>query len=105
MEMVFDVGVDGSVEGLHHDEFPLQFLGKAKVVRASEIIFNEDSQLWDVILPGASQPACESCAGFPSYNTARQFEVSWLNACRVSAVRPASDMGRINAALERSVLD
>ena len=85
-ELVIDIGAQGKVEALHFDEFDLGFLGEKKISRASEIHFNEDTQLWDIILPGLSKPNTMAVQGFKSYNIARGFEVEWLQGCRKAQV-------------------
>ncbi|MCK5307057.1 MAG: hypothetical protein KAJ73_00460 [Zetaproteobacteria bacterium] len=92
-EMVIDFSPAGPVEGMHFDQFDLNFLGKKKVTRASEIFHNGDSDKWDIILPGDDFPCCEAATGFPGYDTARQFEVNWLQECRKIEVAPDSKRG------------
>lgn len=94
--MVYDFSPEGGVSGLHRDTFSLAFLGKQAIKRASEIVFNEESQLWDVVLPEHDAPAPEA-AGFDSYDTARRFEAAWLDACRLHSIEPMSVSGRIAA--------
>lgn len=50
LAIVFNV--DGSARALHSDMIPLGEIGRLKIERASTIEFNEDSQLWEVKLPG-----------------------------------------------------
>jgi hypothetical protein len=96
-ELVIDISPEGKVEALHMDEFDLGFLGKKKISRASEIHFNEESQLWDIILPGRDKPENEAVMGFVSYDVARSFEVEWLQAARKNRVSPESTPGHILA--------
>lgn len=94
--MVYDFSPTGEVSGLHRDAFSLAFLGKQVIKRASEISFNADSQLWDVVLPGFGSPA-GGAAGFDSYDTARKFEAEWLDTCRMCSVLPMSAEGTLAA--------
>jgi len=91
--MVFDFDSNGSVEGLHHEQFPLGFLGEMDVQRASEIMFNKNTQSWDVILPNDQAPVDESASGFSSYDVAREFEAKWLTVCRIEDYNPRSVAG------------
>ena len=55
-EIVIDCKNDGTVSGMHFDEFDLGFLGKKTVRRASEIIHNPETDLWDILLPTQITP-------------------------------------------------
>lgn len=88
-EIVIDVNPSGVASGMHFDEFPLSFLGKATVERASEIFHNQETQLWDVLLPGQETPH-EAAKGFSGYDVARKFEVVWLQECRKRGLCPLS---------------
>jgi hypothetical protein len=92
-EMVINFNTDGSVYGLHFDEFDLGFLGKKSIKRASDLVFNEDTQLWDIHLPEAFGPVCDGVSGFPSYKAARDFEVEWLQQCMLEKCAPDSEKG------------
>ena len=91
-EMIFDVSPAGTIEGMHYDSFPLQQFGEAEVERASEIFFNKQSQLWDVLLPDQDVPFGCAC-GFPGYDVARRFEDKWLTRCRKYRLDPVSARG------------
>lgn len=93
-DIVINFDATGRVEGMHRDEFSLDFLGHQRITRASEIKFNEATQLWDIYFPFANgwhtiAPAC----GFSGYNVARDFEVALLNACRLEGIDPLSYAG------------
>jgi hypothetical protein len=92
-EIVIDINPTGKVEGMHFDQFDLGFLGDKRVERASEIMHNSTTQKWDIVLPGMTLPVCDSVQGFDGYDTARNFEVSWLQACRKEAVHPNDPEG------------
>lgn len=96
-EMIVNIDGDGTVSGLHFDEFPLSFLGKMKVGRASEIFFNEETQKWDVKLPDQDEPLWHT-SGFDSYEVAREFEVAWLQGCMKKNVSPTGAVGLAIAA-------
>lgn len=104
-EIVVDFSDKGSVAGMHFDDFDLGFLGRKHVTRASEIFHNSETQLWDVILPGHESVACTHASGFSTYNAAREFEVLWLQNCRMDSVAPDSDAGISIAAIARTVID
>ena len=96
-EMVISVGADGSVSGMHFDAFNLAFLGERDVRRASELKFNEATQLWDIHLvsphTGCVFAAIEGAKGFSSYEECREIEVRWLQGCRLAGVEPMSARG------------
>lgn len=92
-KIVLTVTPTGATQGMHFDNFPLTFLGPAKITRASEIIFNEDSQKWDITIPGQIVPY-PSAMGFDQYNVARDFEVEWFQTCRQEGCEPVSREGR-----------
>ena len=89
-EIVIDIAPGGQAQGMNFDQFDLGILGKKKITRASEIIFNETTQLWDVWLPGADKA---SVTGFSGYDIARSFEVDWLQGCRKAQIDPRSMEG------------
>lgn len=89
-EIVLDITTGGQAEGLHFDQFDLGFLGKQTITRASEILFHHAEQLWGVWIPGESKA---SATGFSSYETAREFEVAWLQECRKQSIDPRSHRG------------
>jgi len=88
-EIVIDFNDTGTVEGLHHDEFDLKFLGRKIVGRASEIFHDADSDTWYVLLPHQVEmgDSYSAARGFVSYDQARRFEVVWLNECRKRGFR------------------
>lgn len=98
--MVIDFDPSGAASAMHRDSFSLGFLGKQEIKRASEIKFNESTQKWDVYLPTGAQvhdadawfaaaPAC----GFNKYDTARKFEVLWLEHCALQSIAPLDPKG------------
>ncbi len=92
-ELIIDISPRGKTQALHMDDFDLGFLGKKKIKRASEIYFNEESQLWDIRLAHRPRPECEAVLGFTSYDIARMFEVAWLQGSRKLFVEPFSPAG------------
>jgi len=95
---VIDFTPAGEVQAMHNDKFPLGFLGRQEIHRATEIKFNEETQTWSLCYPNddsaipLSYPP-ELCEGFKSYEGARQVEVAWLNACRLEGVGRNSTEG------------
>ena len=96
--MVISFDEDGGVNAMHRDQFDLGFLGPQKIERASEIKFNETTQLWDIYLPipvhdqfrWVTSPAAQ---GFTSYNVARAAEVAWLERAALYDTNPMSEVG------------
>lgn len=108
MSTVISFGAEGTATAMHKDEFPLGFLGKQSISRASEIIFNEDTQLWDIHLPigkegDISWARFGVCAGFNGYDLARKIEVDWFEQSRLHSVHPLSTEGItfLNSAKEK----
>ena len=88
----------GQVESLHNDKFDLGFLGDKTIKRATEILFNEETQDWYIVLLDGNQAPRQSWAGqdgFTSYEQAREVEVAWLNLSRLNAADPGSAEGSI----------
>lgn len=85
---------DGSVEAMYCDNFQLGFLGKQRITRASEILFNEDTQLWDIhVVTEEGLVTHEMASGFRSYEEARCVEVRWFNSARAEDESPLSERG------------
>lgn len=93
--IVISISPDGKVSGMHRDEFNLGFLGKQHIERASEILFNDDTQKWEIAVPTerGTYVVIEECGTFDSYNAARTFEVQWMNECFLNQCRPFSKQG------------
>lgn len=94
-ELVVTIGA-GKVSALHMDEFDLGFLGPKTVTRASEIVFNTKTQLWDVRVPSLNDAGfvvTQCSKGFTGYDVARMFEVEWLQACKVRDIPATSPRG------------
>lgn len=95
--MVIDVAVDGAVHAMHRENvLTLGFLGKQSIRRASDLVFNEDTQQFDIHLAAGNTflPPVPEARGFPTYEAARQMEVRWLEMARLHGVPPASPEGR-----------
>ena len=102
--LVIDFKPNGSVASLHMDSFDLGFLGKKETYRQTDIRFNSDTQLWDLIYlaDDGSQYADSRLEGFGTYENARLVEVDWLNTCRLFSIDPVSDGGlRIVAGIRK----
>lgn len=92
--MVIDFRPDGAVEAMHRDKFNLSFLGKQTVKRASEIIFDDDTQKWDIHLAvGSDFVRIAEARGFENYDDARKMEVRWLEFARLHDFEPTSNEG------------
>lgn len=92
MDLVIDIKENGAVRSLHSDGFDLRFLGRARVKRATSILFDEDKQAW-VVLAVNGLEAYTVDAIFDSYEGARDFEIKWVNACLMGDVEPGSKNG------------
>lgn len=93
-QMVISIDNSGKVEAMHNDAFDLSFLGKREIRRASDIVFEDDA--WTIKLNdgnGAFTVTSPALRGFGEYETARKFEVQWLNTCRLLEIDPTSDKG------------
>jgi len=95
--LVIDFSPEGTAQAMHRDAFPLGFLGKQTIERASEIVFDEDTQLWDIKLPfaryGGAFMTHPGARDFHGYDEARRVEVAWLDGCRLAGVSPFSEEG------------
>lgn len=99
--MVIDVEPTGVVTAMHRDAFSLAFLGKQDIQRASEIVFNAETQHWDVKLRNGSPHEVETGWSVPSvylshfvtYDSARKFEVLYLESCALQSIAPRSQCG------------
>lgn len=93
--LVISFAPTGTVTALHMDAFDLGFLGRKDTYRQTDIVFNSSTQLWDLVyLEDGHSPHCDSrLEGFESYETARQVEVRWLNACRLASLNPVGIVG------------
>lgn len=94
-EHVIEITADGKVHALHSDAFPLQFLGDMKVYRQTNIVSTNNGDTWDIIYLYPSKNGkklkewtCGPLRGLPTYELARQVEVTWVNLCRVLGVNP-----------------
>lgn len=104
-EIVINFKPDGSADAMHFDGFNLAFLGDRDVTRASELIFNPETQRWDIHLvthhksksgkrtTSVTHDPVPEAQGFSSYEECRSIEVRWLQACRVECVEPTSKRG------------
>lgn len=103
---VIEFGADGRVEAMHNDKMNLDFLGPQRVTRASEILWDENDQVWAVWLvrQDSSLMRIDSLGTFTSYDSARKAEVAWLNACRRSGVAPDSEPASALALHARTAL-
>ncbi len=93
-ELVIEIGCTGVTEALHTDNFDLGFLGDKKVRRQTDILFNESTQKWNIRYLGEDIDVSNSyLSGFDTYDSARAFEVTWVNDCRLTGVAPESEEG------------
>jgi hypothetical protein len=104
-EIVIDIDSMGGVKALHMDEFPLSFLGRMKIGRASTIDFNPETQKFDINLKFATDryvvtqresycpPMPEAALGFTGYDEARGYEVAWIQGCRKLGIDPLDREG------------
>ena len=95
-ELVYTIGTSGKTEGLYDDSIDLSAIGKQTITRATSIDHNPDTQKFDVVLLPQGQ-LFEPCKGFDKYSHGNQFEVEWLNKCRLAQVLPQSKLGQVMA--------
>lgn len=93
--LVIEVGATGKVSSLHTDKFDLGFLGPKSIHRQTEIAFNEHTQKWDIhyLVAGNLEFRTKALDGFDGYEEAREFEVRWVNACRLHQITPTDYLG------------
>ena len=92
--MVVSFEPTGGVTAMHRDAFPLGFLGKQRIERASEIVFDEASQTWDLhVRVGSGFVPVSEARGFDTYDGARMMEVRWFEMSRLHGVDPTSEEG------------
>lgn len=91
-EIVVSFYRGGSVEAMHDDDISLGFLGEQHVTRNCEIEFNKTEQVWQIRLVEN-----ETCFPFyfKKYSDAREFEIDWLNRCRLDNIDHASTVGQM----------
>lgn len=108
MTTVIEVLPEGVATSLHSDNFPLDYLGSMGVKRATDIVYNSATLLWEVYYldepsTGGRPHKSKNTAPCPViFNTmrvfsgceqARQAEVAWLNGCREVGIHPLSEEG------------
>jgi hypothetical protein len=106
MEYVIDFTAGGVVKALHNDALYLGFLGDQIITRASDIRHDTATQLWGIHLAIGNENYMAprpQAAGFATYESARDFEVLWLNECRKRQVRPESEEGHAVATELRGI--
>lgn len=97
--MVVDFNSDGSAEAMHRDQFDLGFLGKQEIQRASEIVFDPETQKWDITVTREQLGTPEAffayvrSKGYATYEEARTAEVTWFEDCRLLSLSPLSIKG------------
>lgn len=94
--VVIEFDSHGGASSMHSDKFPLSFLGKMEVRRASEIKFNPDTQKWDIWLvdaDGTMHPPIPEACGFDTYEDGRKAEVFWLDSAKLAGVPPTDPIG------------
>lgn len=102
--LVLTFAPTGEVEGLHVDHFDLGFLGKKEIRRATEILFRDKEQDWEIVVLdewGFRLSGWPEQKGFATYDQARQVEVAWLNLCRLNEVEWHTNHGAIYLAEAR----
>ena len=89
--MVIDFRPDGEVNAMHRDSFDLGFLGPQEIMRASDIRFDGNRQLWDIYVAFDIDDYhyVEEATGFKTYEDARRAEL-----CRLLDISPLSGSGR-----------
>lgn len=96
-QTVFAFSPAGTVQGMHTDNINLAHLGPQQIERTVDLRFNTRTQTWGLHPVEGPLTLSESEAvlgGFRDYETARQVEVIWINACRAIGCEPSSEIGR-----------
>ncbi len=91
MEHVLVIAPTGTVKSMHSDKFPLAFLGRQEIERASDIRFDSDTQKWGIWFRVGEEfvaPSRPSHYGFDSYESARDYEVQVMNRSLAGGVSP-----------------
>ena len=73
-ERVFLIDPDATVTGLYTDDLDLRAVGDLSTRRASNVEFNSETSLWDVILPDGTIIASDR-----SREVAIELEIAYLN--------------------------
>lgn len=82
-EHVIDFNTDGGVESLYSNDVDIGHLGKQTMTRASHVLFNEGTQLWDVEPVGYNKADLPmQYSGFATYKDAVDFEIAIFNEAR-----------------------
>lgn len=103
-DLVIDFKADGTVTALHMDAFDLGFLGPKDTRRQTDIVFDGETQLWNLVYiqGGREYFRNEQLNGFATYEEARKAEVRWLNNCRYLGIEPTNPAGvRIMAGIRK----
>jgi len=95
--LVVDFNEQGRVQSLHTDKFDLGFLGPQKIHRQTDIEFCETTQAWDVKYITPLDGRVVAAEGFLDYESARMYEIDWLNDCRLAGCDPLSMKGLTKA--------
>ena len=90
MEHVVSIAPHGATKSMHSDEFSLEFLGEQNIERVSEILWNKQTQTWDIhfVDDAVDGPPAPEYSGFRRYDEARAFEVQIMNFCLENSVGP-----------------
>lgn len=114
MELVIDFKDTGIVTALHSDEFPLEFLGEMRVQRNAELLYDSRRKYWYIRIIGYTSDYFKDrqyneyrtfpLNGFPSYASARDFEVQWFNRCTLLGIVPGTTAGLREAIYLRKAL-
>ena len=103
-KLVYSIDTSGKTSGLYDDSIDLSSIGNQTITRATSIDHNPITQKFDVVLL-PNEECFESCKGFDKYDHGNQFEVEWLNKCRIAQVKPDTVYGQHLAEEARAVID
>lgn len=98
-ELVIEFGQTGKATAMHMDGFDLGFLGDMDISRQTDILFHKYNQNWNIAYIEEDGCRCSSPSiqGFDTYEHAREFEVLWLNECRLLGLVPTTPAGYLLA--------
>lgn len=107
-ELVISIDSTGSARAMYSDDFNLAHLGEQEVARQTDILFDTGTQTWYIVYLHEGLRYHSTIPGFLAlfswYETARSFEVSWLNECRLQGVSPISQEGEHTGQRMRTAL-
>ena len=89
---VMTIKSDGETSMLQSDKFDIRFLGRMKMERASNIVFDYDDQMYRILIAEREdEKHPDELRNFPLYDEAKTFEVMYLQSARLLNLDPLSE--------------